>query len=61
MAVFKCEKYPRIVLHDGESEWAKFVDGSFESTDPDVLKRLRAKGAVESGISEEKPTTKSEV
>jgi hypothetical protein len=61
MAVFKSEKYPALSLHDGETEWARFVGGSFESTDVDVVKRLRSKGAVDLGVSEEKPAkSKSE-
>lgn len=62
MAVFKSEQYPRLVMHDGEVEWAKFVDGRFESADADVVKRLRSKGAADLGVSEEKPakSTKSE-
>lgn len=59
MATFTSEKYPRLSLHDGESEWARFVDGKFESTDADVLKRLRSKGAAEMGVSEDKPAAKS--
>lgn len=59
MAVFKSEKFPRLSLHDGEVEWAQFVDGSFESSDPDVVKRLRSKGATDLGVSEAKPAKSS--
>lgn len=61
MAVFKSEKHPALSLHDGETEWARFEGGVFESSDAEVVKRLRSKGAVELGVSEEKSTkSKSE-
>ncbi|MEV4020173.1 hypothetical protein AB0J35_57825 [Nonomuraea angiospora] len=41
MAKFTCERYPNLVMHDGEEEWARFEDGVFETSDTKVAARLR--------------------
>ncbi|WP_214327852.1 hypothetical protein [Nonomuraea sediminis] len=41
MARFQCERYPQLVMHDGEKEWARFVDGYFTTSDEEAAERLR--------------------
>jgi hypothetical protein len=54
MAKFECERYPHLIMHDGETEWARFVDGAFETSDTKTVARLRkAPDVVE--VTESKP------
>ncbi|MEV0267716.1 hypothetical protein AB0H43_02990 [Hamadaea sp. NPDC050747] len=54
MTTFEHRRYPALILHDGEREWARFVEekrtfgehvvrvGVLKTNDADVIARLRA-------------------
>lgn len=56
-ATFRCERYPKLVLHDGARELGRFVDEVLTTDDEELAERLRgdlaqAEGIVEIGAPE---------